>query len=183
MPTVGPRPETRVQLIYDTDSGGFGGPGDMNGPEIGEVLFGEPGGNLHIRINVEFGQPNTTYEVFLVGGPSHAMSTGFLTIGTLVTNAVGAGSGAFTVSHGTLLTAPFGPGYRNDHLDLLHKAGDLSRGVLAAGAINYFVCREKDQPGHDQIKAAETHKGAIGQGDPGGATKGAPVDPAAARKP
>src|SRR4029453_8527317 len=144
MPVVGPIPETHVPLIYDTDAGGFGGPGDMNGPQIGTVAYSEPGDNLHVKVNIEFAQPNTSYEVFLVGGPAHAMATGFLGIGTLLTDALGAGAGAFTVPHATLLAAPFGPGYRTDHIDLLHGVGDLSRGSLTAGAINYFVCREKE---------------------------------------
>jgi hypothetical protein len=101
-----------------------------------------------------------------VGGPSHATATGFIGIGALITNAVGAGSAAFTVAHGTLLAPPFGPGYRTDHIDLLHRVGDLSRGFLTAGAINYFVCREKDQPGHPTLSISEAHKGAVGEGDP-----------------
>ena len=31
MPIVGPITETRVPIVYDSDTGGFGGPGDMNG--------------------------------------------------------------------------------------------------------------------------------------------------------
>jgi hypothetical protein len=67
-PPVGPIKETHVQLAYDTDSGGFGGPLDMRGPLVGEVTYVQPGGNLGIRINLEFGQPNTKYEVFLSVG-------------------------------------------------------------------------------------------------------------------
>jgi hypothetical protein len=165
MPKVGPIRETHVPLVYDTDSGGFGGPLDMDGPLIGMVAYTEPGGNLNIKIDIEFGQPGTKYEVFLVSGPAHALATGFIAIGTLVTNGAGAGSGAFTVAHATLLAPPFGPGYRNDHIDLMRGVGDLQKGGLTAGAINYFVCREVGQPGH---AAAEVHKGAIGKGDPHG---------------
>ena len=171
MPSVGPTRETHVSVVYDSDSGGFGGPGDMNGPLVGTVAYKEPGGNLNIKIDIEFAQPGTKYQVFLVGGPSHALGTGFITIGTLATDAVGAGSGTFTVAHATLLAAPFGPGYRTDHLDLLQGAGDLQKGLLTAGAINYFVCRETGQPGH---AAAEAHKGAVGKGDPLGETANAP---------
>jgi hypothetical protein len=104
--------------------------------------------------------------VFLVGGPAHASATGYIVVGTLATNPVGAGTGAYTVPHATLLAAPFGPGYRTDHIDLLKGVGDESRGCLAAGAINYFVCREKDQPGHPGIQLAEAKIGASGKGDP-----------------
>jgi hypothetical protein len=181
MPTVGPTPETHVIVIYDTDAGGFGGPGDMNGPPIGQLSYSEPSDNLHVKINIEFAQPNTSYEVFLVAGPSHAMAAGFIGIGTLITDAVGAGAAAFTIPHGTLLAAPFGPGYRTDHIDLLHAVGDLSRGSLTAGAINYFVCREKDQPGHPGLKVPEAQKGVSGQGDPHGAKVGG-SDPASGKK-
>jgi hypothetical protein len=47
------------------------------------------------------------------------------------------------VPHATLIVPPFGPGYRTDHIDLLHGVGDLSRGAITAGAINYFVCPGK----------------------------------------
>ncbi len=165
MPIVGPQTETQVPVVYDTDSGGFGGPLDMNGPQIGVTAYSEPGDNLHIKLTIEFGQPNTRYEVFLVAGPSHAAATGFIAIGTLSTNAQGAGAAAITVPQATLLAAPFGAGYRTDHLDLLKGLGDESRGALTAGAINYFVCREKEQPSHG-AQLVEATIGASGKGDP-----------------
>jgi hypothetical protein len=56
-----------------------------------------------------------------------------------------AGSGSATIAAplGVLLSAPFGPGYRNDHLDLLDPAAGFAKGALTAGAINYFVCRRR----------------------------------------
>ena len=87
-------------------------------------------------------------------------------IGTLGTNGNGSGTGAFSVAHATLLAPPYGPGYRTDHLDLLQNVGDLSKGCLTAGAINYFVCRERDQIPHPGFKLAESLKGEPGQGDP-----------------
>jgi hypothetical protein len=166
MPTVGPIKETRVPAVYDRDNNGFGGTLDMDGPEIGMVAYSEPGGNLHIEIKIQFGQPNTKYEVFLVGGPSHNTGTGFRVIGTLATNGNGSGVGAFSVAHATLLSSPYGPGYRTDHIDLLQNVGDLSKGCLTAGAINYFVCRERDQIPHPGFKLTETLKGEAGKGDP-----------------
>jgi hypothetical protein len=155
----------------------------MTGPEIGLVAYSEPGGNLQVKITIEFGQPNTSYDVFLVGGPSHAMASGFIGIGTLITDAMGAGGGAFMVPQATLLAPPFGPGYRTDHIDMLKGVGDLSSGSLTAGAINYFVCREKDQPGHPgiKVKVTEAFKGARGQGDPHG-PKSHQSDPVAGKK-
>jgi|SRR5215471_1164399 len=178
---VGPTPETHVPVVFDSDTNGFGGPLDMNGPEVGMIAYSEPGGNLHIKLNVEFAYPATTYEVFLVGGPAHNVSTGFVTIGTLITDAVGAGAGAYTVAHATLLAAPFGPGYRTDHVDILHAVGDLSKGTLTAGAINYFVCREGNQHGAANFKIAETVRGGAQQGDPHG-SKATGSDPLTSKK-
>ena len=31
----------------------------MRGPEVGTVDYSQPGGNLALRIGIEFGQPNT----------------------------------------------------------------------------------------------------------------------------
>ena len=181
MPTVGPKTETSVDVVYDTDSAGFGGPLDMTGPEIGVVAYSEPGGNLHITINIEFGHPSTGYEVFLTGGPSHALATGFIGIGVLNTNAVGSGSATFTVPHARLLAAPFGPGYRTDHIDLLHGVGDLTKGVLTAGEINYFVCTGKDQPAAAGFKAVEFKERSSGHSDPLG-EKASASDPIAGKK-
>jgi len=154
MPIVGPIKETRVSMVYDTDSGGFGGPLDMDGPEIGTVRYAQPGGNLALKIALEFGQPNTKYEVFLVCGPAHAAGCGFITIGVLGTDGAGAGSLNVTVPLAVLENPPFGPGFRNDHIDLLRGVGDLSKGGLTAGAINYFVCRRKAVPGAAKIPQA-----------------------------
>jgi len=163
--TVGPQTDTHVPVVYDSDSGGFGGPANMDGPQIGLTAYSEPGDNLHVNITIEYAQPSTKYEVFLVGGPSHALGTGFIAIGVLATNAVGAGAATFTVPHATLLAPPFGAGYRTDHIDLMRGVGDLSKGLLTAGAINYFVCREKSTvPAGAAV--AESKMGAIGKGDP-----------------
>ncbi len=130
MPTVGPITETHVRLVYDSDSNGLGGPLDMTGPDIGEVVYSQDAGDdLKVTIHLEFGWPGTTYQVFLVGGPSHALGTGYTTIGTLTTNAVGAGTATFLVPFAVLQNhPPYGPGYRTDHIDMLVRVGDESRG-------------------------------------------------------
>jgi hypothetical protein len=115
----------------------------MRGPLVGEVTYVQPGGNLGIRINLEFGQPNTKYEVFLVCGPAHAAACGFISIGTLATDAAGAGGFGASVPSSVLQAAPFGPGFRNDHLDLLAGVGNLKGGAITAGAINYYVCKRE----------------------------------------
>jgi hypothetical protein len=144
MPTVGPITSTIVPMAYDSDSIGFGGPVDMTGPAIGSVSYHQDAADdLSLTITVDFGQPSTIYQVFLVCGPSHALGCGFRDIGTVATNVVGQGSTTIVVPFPVLRAPPFGPGYRTDHLDLLVGAGDLSKGVLTAGALNYFVCRER----------------------------------------
>jgi hypothetical protein len=161
---VGPQPSTTVPLIYDTDSAGFGGPYDMTGPLIGNVSYRQSGASaLEMTITVDFGQPNTTYDVFLVCGPAHALACGFTTIGTLTTDPVGAASTSIAVSLGVLLNPPFGPGYRTDHLDLL--AGG---GALVAGAINYFVCRRQHGVGEEEAEASaeQAEAARTGEGDP-----------------
>src|SRR5207237_8645484 len=64
---------------------------------------------------------------------------GFITSGTLVTNAAGAGAAGISVPAAVLQGSPFGPGFRNDHLDLI--GSDPRTSILSIGAINYFVCR------------------------------------------
>ena len=113
MTVVGPNTATQVPVVYDSDNNGFGGPADMAGPEIGQVIYSQPGDNLQVQINLDFGQPNTTYQVFLVCGPAHALGCGFTVIGTLTTDATGAGTTGITVAVAVLQAAPYGPGYRN----------------------------------------------------------------------
>src|SRR5678816_3361886 len=92
MTLVGPITTTIVPMVYDGDSGGFGGPLDMNGPVVGSVGYKQTNAdNLDISITLEFGQPNTKYEAFLTCGPAHALACGFLGIAVLTTDAVGAG--------------------------------------------------------------------------------------------
>lgn len=164
MPTVGPITETHVPLVYDTDNHGLGGPLDMTGPEIGEVVYSQDAGDdLKVTIHLLFGWPLTTYQVFLVGGPSHALGTGFTTIGTLTTNAVGAGTATFLVPFAVLQNhPPYGPGYRTDHIDMLVHVGDESRGGLTAGAINYFVCGKQAHPGATGALAERAVRSATG---------------------
>ena len=141
MPTVGPVKDTNVPMVYDSDSAGFTAPADMRGPEVGRVSYTQSAnGSLQLRINVEFAQVSTKYQVYLVCGPSHALACGFVTIGVLATNAAGSGSLAVTVPVAVLQGAPFGPGFRNDHLDLI--GSDPRTSILSIGAINYFVCRK-----------------------------------------
>jgi hypothetical protein len=65
MPTVGPQTSTIVSIVYDTDSGGFGGPADMTGPAIGNLSYRQDSADdLNLTVAIEFGQPNTVYQVF-----------------------------------------------------------------------------------------------------------------------
>jgi hypothetical protein len=151
----------------------------MNGPEIGRVRYSrDSAGGLEVRLELEFGHPNSKYDVFLVCGPAHALGCGFTAIDVLVTNAVGAGSSGTVVPVGVLQAPPFGPGYRTDHLDLLEGVGNLTKGLPTAGAVNYFVCTREGTP-HDDVAAERVTSG---EGDP----VGDPVserDPLGARQP
>lgn len=138
--TLGPQMSTRVLMVYDSDNNGLGGPSDMAGPRMGFTFYAQNTlGGLGLAETLVYAWPNTTYHVFLTCGPSHAMACGFIDLGTVTTNANGRGTTSKSVPLATLRTAPFGCGYRTDHVDLLQTAGDLSKGFLTSGAINYFV--------------------------------------------
>jgi len=134
---VGPVTATSVLMVYDSDGNGLGGSADMVGSEIGTVKYRQNSvGTLTLTLHTDFAQPNTSYDISLTCGPSHALACGFLTQGTLTTNATGVGNATDTFSLATLQAAPFGCGFRTDHVDLI--GGSLGS-VLTAGAINYFV--------------------------------------------
>ncbi|HKF03446.1 MAG TPA: hypothetical protein VKB49_14105 [Candidatus Sulfotelmatobacter sp.] len=134
---VGPVTTTNVLMVYDSDNNGLGGSTDMIGPEIGTVKYKQgAAGSLTLTLHTDFGQPNTTYNISLTCGPSHALACGFLTQGTLTTNATGVGNATDVFPVATLQAAPFGCGFRTDHVDLI---GGAVNSVLTAGAINYFV--------------------------------------------
>ena len=171
MTTVGPKLNTTVPLVYESDDRGLGGPINMDGPIVGEVAYHQDGAdNLIVDVRIDYGVPNRKLEVFLVGGPAHSMSTGFVVIGVIATNGAGFGSGVFPVPHATLIASPFGPGYRNDHVDILEGVGDLKGGTYTAGAINYFVCRERSGTGKPAAvaEAVSTTKLKTQEGDPHG---------------
>src|SRR5215469_2540601 len=74
---VGPQKVTSVLMVYDSDSNGFGGSADMIGPEIGSIKYQQNNsGGLNLGLHTDFAQPNTTYQVFLTCGPSHALACG-----------------------------------------------------------------------------------------------------------
>lgn len=133
-------PNTKLDLVTDC-SAGCPEALDMAGPMAGFVNFNQDDtGALRVVVAVKKGVPDTTYEIFLVCGPTHALACGFISIGTLTTNGQGNGnSGAISVSVATLVAAPFGSGARTDHIDLLVGVGDLSAGVLAASVLEYTV--------------------------------------------
>ena len=90
---VGPQKVTSVLMVYDSDSNGFGGSADMIGPEIGRIKYQQNNsGGLNLGLHTDFAQPNTTYQVFLTCGPSHALACGFIAQGTLTTDATGIGN-------------------------------------------------------------------------------------------
>jgi len=100
-------------------------------------------GDLRVVVSLKNAVPNTTYEIFLVCGPTHASACGFISIGFLTTNGQGNGnSGAIDIPLATLQALPFGSGTRNDHIDLLKGVGDLSGGLYTnsgATSVSYLV--------------------------------------------
>src|SRR5215467_1800050 len=77
---VGPVTTTNVLMVYDSDNNGLGGSTDMIGPEIGTVKYKQgAAGSLTLTLHTDFGQPNTTYNISLTCGPSHALACGFRT--------------------------------------------------------------------------------------------------------
>ncbi len=138
---VSATPNTKVDMFQDCSSG-CPEPVDMAGPTgFGFVNFNQDNsGVLRVVVSLKNAQPNTTYQIWLVCGPTHAAACGFTTIGTLTTNGVGNGNaGAIIVPLSTLQASPYGAGSRTDHIDLGAGVGNLSAGFYAVGGINYTV--------------------------------------------
>jgi hypothetical protein len=145
---VGPITETQIPVVWDTDDRTIGGPPDMNGPRIGTVQYSQRfDGSLVLEIRLVFAHPLTTYQVFLVCGPSHDQACDSVTLGVLTTDGAGTGQAGFQIPVFALQFPPFRPGYRTDHIDLLQGTGDFTKGVLAAGAVNYYVPEAGGLPG------------------------------------
>ncbi len=135
--SVGPTTRTQVQEVYDCDTQGLGGPCDMAGAQEGVNAVRYSQGStsaLFLTFGIPYGHPNATYDVFLTCGASHALSCGFVTIGQIVTDGNGVGTGTFTVPCATLL-ALHANGYKTDHVDVGSEAAPNE--FLVAGAINY----------------------------------------------
>ncbi|HZM64234.1 MAG TPA: hypothetical protein VFB59_03815 [Candidatus Saccharimonadales bacterium] len=132
-------PNTKLDLVQDCSTG-CSEAVDMAGPTgFGFINYNQDDeGNLRVVASLKNAEPNTTYQIFLVCGPTHAAACGFIEIGTLTTNGQGNGnSGAVMVPLATLQSAPFGAGARTDHIDLL--AGGTGAGVYATSNVDYLV--------------------------------------------
>jgi hypothetical protein len=107
-------------------------PVDSVGPTgFGFVNYNEnAAGDLRIVAVLKNAAPNTTYDVFLVCGPTHATACGFVNIGTLTTNGQGNGSTGAIV-----ITSPPYVGGPDDHVDLIKDDGDLNAGVYLSTPI------------------------------------------------
>lgn len=132
--------EGPVPLVYDTQlakAAPFGGPLDMNGPVVGTVTSSTTTTALNLNVAVNWGQPRSTYRVYINCGATHATSTCFAQIGTLTVTKTGSGTGNYSIPFTTLRCAPFGAGARTDHVDLISSQNVQSS--LAAGPVTYTV--------------------------------------------
>jgi hypothetical protein len=158
MTTVGPQTYTEVPLVIDASP--IGGVLNMDGPVVGAVRYHQtPGDALVIEVDLAYGEDSETLEAFLVDGPSHALATGFITIGLLKTDSVGKGTATYTVPAGALEIAPFHHGYLTCHLDFLRGLGDLSGGIFTAGALNFFVCQGQRKLVGEEATRFQVHMG------------------------
>jgi hypothetical protein len=138
---VSASPNTKVDIFQDCSTG-CAEAIDMAGPTgFGHVNFNQDETSaLRVVVSLKNAAPNTTYTIYLVCGPTHAVACGFISIGTLTTNGVGNGnSSAIIVPLSTLQGSPFGSGSRTDHIDLISPSGPAGGGVYAVGSVNYVV--------------------------------------------
>src|SRR5262249_33979824 len=111
-------------------------PTDFQGPSgFGFINFNQDDtGVLRLTIAVKGGSPNTTYTVFLVCGPTHDLSCGFIPIGSVTKNGVGNGNTTIHIDVATLQSLQ-GSGAATDHVDMIGTDGS----VLVAGGINFTI--------------------------------------------
>jgi hypothetical protein len=129
-----------TNLVYDTQSkkgAPFGGPADMNGPVVGKVTSSVTASALVLEVDIDYGQPRSTYTLFLNCGPTHATATCNGRLGTIAVNKLGQALVTFSVQFSSLRCTAFGTGARNDHLDLV--GSDAAGSTLVAGPITYTI--------------------------------------------
>ncbi len=140
IPVVGATPNTKLDLVQDCSTG-CSEPTDMNGSTgFGFVNYNQDNnGDLRIVASLKGAEPNATYTVILANGSTHATTTGFAVVGTVTTNVQGNGTSNITVSHATLLGAPFGVGDQKNHVDLRKDVNDVSTGLYDVTGVDYTV--------------------------------------------
>ena len=96
------------------DGGAAGGAIDFAGPTgYGFVNYNSTASGARLVVALKNAAPNTTYEVYLTCGPTHALACGFISLGFVTTNASGNGnSGAIQFDN------PY-VGGPNDHIDII----------------------------------------------------------------
>lgn len=134
-------PNIKLIMIQDVAPGGSTSDADMIGPTgYGFVNYNQDSSyNLRITISLKNAEPNTEYTIYLVGGPTHATVTGYIVIGTFVTNVVGNGAptDAIIVPVATLQAAPFGASQA--HLDIIGAGYPATAGCYVVTPINYML--------------------------------------------
>lgn len=135
-------PNTKLMMVQDVAPGGSTSDADMLGPTgFGFVNYNQDDMyNLRITVSLKNAEPNTEYTIYLVGGPTHASATGYISIGTFMTNEVGNGApSAIIVPVATLQAAPFGSVGNPAHIDLLGAGYPTTAGAYVVSPINYML--------------------------------------------
>ena len=131
----------QLNLIQDCSTGCSEGV-DMLGPTgFGFINYNQDNtGALRLLVSLKNAEPNTTYSIYLICGPTHGTACNFIIVGSITTNRRGNGnSGAIIVPLSTLQGAPFGSGARTDHIDLIAPGGNAAGGVYVTTNVNYTV--------------------------------------------
>lgn len=121
-----------IDLAYDNGPK-FPGARDMIGPRVGWVIAKQlRNGDLEVNVEVRRADANSSYNVIVYCGPTHANAIAVLAFGSPVTtNASGAGSGSVLISAASIAAA-CGSGSHTGHVDL-----DSATTTRAATPLNF----------------------------------------------
>lgn len=109
---------TRIDIRFDDDNGPTG---------FGHVDFSTvAGGLIRLDIQLKNATPNSAHEAYFVCGPIHALACGYITLGTMTTDAAGSASAVFEI-------VPPYPSLPDDHVDILGGGLGYTAGPVSSG--------------------------------------------------